>query len=308
MTTLHSFPFSAMGSPCELHLYAARRADAEQIAAAAVAEVLHIERRYSRYRSDSDLTAINRIAEQGGSVQVDEETAGLLQYAFAAFQNSGGLFDISSGLLHKAWHFKSGRLPEQAALDALLPRVGLDKVLWNSPQLSFTVAGMELDFGGLGKEYAADRAAETCLAAGVEHGLVDLGGDIRVIGPQPSGEAWRIGIRNPRHPGQIMATACLERGALATSGDYERCIEIDGRRYSHLLHPRTGWPVEGLSSVSVITDRCLVAGSVCTIAMLKGRDGIDWLNSLAIAHVWMDDQRRIGFQGTFLVEPTEDSS
>ncbi len=306
--TLHSFPFSALGSPCMLHLYAARCADAQRIAAAAAAEVFRIERRYSRYRSDSDLTAINRIAEQGGSVEVDEETAGLLQYAFAAFQSSGGLFDISSGLLRKAWDFKSGRLPEQSALDALLPRVGLDKVQWKSLQLSFTVAGMELDFGGLGKEYAADRAAETCLAAGVEHGLVDLGGDIRVIGPHPSGEAWQIGIRNPQSPGQAMATALIERGALATSGDYERCIEIDGRRYSHLLHPRTGWPVEGLSSVSIMTDRCLVAGSVCTIAMLKGRDGIDWLNSLAIDHSWMDDQHRIGCRGAFMIEPTDDWS
>ena len=255
MLWLYSFPFSAMRSNCALHLYAAQRTDAERIARDAVEEVMRIERRYSRYRSDSDLAAINRVAEEGGSIDVDRETAGLLDYAFAAYEMSDGLFDITSGLLRRAWDFKSGRLPDPAVLDALLPRVGLDKVRWNAPRLELVVPGMELDFGGLGKEYAVDRAAEVCLAGGAEHGVVELGGDIRVIGPHPNGEPWRIGVRDPRNPAELAATATIERGALATSGDYERSIEIDGRRYSHILNPRTGWPVHGLASVSAIPAR-----------------------------------------------------
>jgi thiamine biosynthesis lipoprotein len=137
------------------------------------------------------------------------------------------------------------------------------------------------------------------LLLGAEHGLVDLAGDIRVIGPHPSGEAWRISIRDPRLLGKLMATAAVERGSLATSGDYERCIEFNGKRYLHILCPRTGSPVSGLASVTAMTDRCLVASSVCTIAMLKGLAGIDWLNSLGIDHFSMNEEGRHYSAGPF---------
>ena len=300
MLTLHSFPFQAMGTNCHLHLYATERSAADHAARVAINEVMRIESRYSRYRPDSCLTAINRTAEAGKSIEVDDETAGLLNYSFAAYRKSDGLFDISSGLLRRAWNFKQGQLADQNVLDELVPRVGLDKLIWKDQQLTFLVPGMELDFGGLGKEYAADRVAEFCLSQGIEHGVIDLGGDIRVLGPHPCGEAWQIGIRHPRFPGTMMAIASLKHGSLATSGDYERCITLNGKRYSHILNPKTGWPVHGLCSVTAMTDQCLVAGSVCTIAMLKGSDGIDWLNSLGIDHCWMDEDGRHACCGSFL--------
>jgi thiamine biosynthesis lipoprotein len=287
---LHSISFHVMGTNCALHVYAPTAEAAQHTLRQAVTEVQRIESRYSRYRSDSDLAGLNRVAKAGGSLEVDDETAGLLNYAFAAYQRSGGLFDITSGLLRLAWDFKSGRTPTRAALDQLLPRVGLDKVIWKPPHLAFTLPGMEIDFGGLGKEYAADRAATICQSAGVVHGLVDLGGDIRVIGPHPNGEPWRIGIRHPRRPGDFIATACLQHGALATSGDYERCIEVGGRRYSHILHPATGWPVEGLCSVTVIADECLLAGTLCTVAMLMSHQGPGWLRSLHIPYFCVDEK------------------
>jgi thiamine biosynthesis lipoprotein len=116
---------------------------------------------------------------------VDDETAKLLDYAFACYKRSGGLFDITSGLLRRIWDFKSGRLPDPSAINDLLPRIGLAKVSWERPRLAFSVAGIELDFGGIGKEYAADQATAVCVALGIRHGLVDLGGDIAVIGPHP---------------------------------------------------------------------------------------------------------------------------
>jgi thiamine biosynthesis lipoprotein len=298
MSSLYFFPFQAMGTDCAVHLYAADQAMAEHIARSAIAEVMRIEQRYSRYRPDSDLTAINRVAEMGGSIEVDDETAGLLNYALAAYRKSEGLFDISSGLLRRVWNFKGNELPDQKSLDELLSCVGLNKLIWQAPSLTFSVPGMELDFGGLGKEYAADRAAEVCFANGVEHGVIDLGGDIHVLGPHPDGNPWQIGIRHPRHPGKMMAVASIKQGALATSGDYERCIEVRSQRYSHILNPKTGWPVQGLSSISVIADRCLVAGSVSTIAMLKGLDGIEWLNNLGVDHCWMDENGRCRFVGS----------
>lgn len=286
---LHSFSFAALGTQCALHIYHPEFAGAESVARSAIAEVQRIESRWSRYRPDSVLAAINRVAAVGGAVTVDEETAALLDYAFASYEKSGGLFDITSGVLRKAWDFNSSQLPQQQHLDELLPRVGLDKVLWSPPCLTFSMPGMELDFGGLGKEYAADRVADLCLTAGVAHGTVDLGGDFRVIGSFPSSEPWQIGIRHPRRPDTLTATAEIARGGLATSGDYERRIAAGGKYYSHILNPRTGWPVEGLCSVSVLADECLLAGTVCTMAMLQGRGGIAWLDGLGLPHLWIDE-------------------
>ena len=125
MSGLFSFPFFAMGTECLLQHYSRARADADEAARAAIGEVHRIERRYSRFRPDSLLAAINRVATEGGTFEADEETAGLLDYAYAFHNKSAGLFDISSGILYQAWDFSSDRLPEQKRIDALLPRVGL---------------------------------------------------------------------------------------------------------------------------------------------------------------------------------------
>src|SRR5665213_474404 len=279
-----SHSFFAMGSDCAVHFFADSAEEFETFALAAEGEVVRIERRYSRYRADSELSRINAVAARGDSVDIEAETAALMEYAKACHVKSGGAFDITSGLLRAAWDFARAGLPGQRAREALLPRIGLGKVAVSGGRLHFAEAGMELDFGGLAKEYAADRAAEVCASVGARHGFVDLAGDIRVVGPRPDGAPWMIGIRHPRDAEIVVSKVAISMGALATSGDYERFIEVDGRRYCHLLDPRTGWPVRGLSSVTVISDRCLVAGSLSTIAMLKGRLGIDWLRQLGVRH------------------------
>jgi len=284
--------FFAMGSDCAIHVEAASEADARRLARAGEAEVRRIEHRYSRYRGDSELARINRVAATGGEIEVDAETAGLLDYAFACFKMTAGRFDITSGLLRSAWDFTVPRLPEKARLDAILPRIGLDKVTWSQRRLTFTRAGMEFDFGGLGKEYAADRAAETCIGLGARHGFVDLGGDIRVIGPRNDGSAWRIGIRHPRRTGEAVTSIEVTAGAVATSGDYERFIEVEGRRYCHILDPRTGWPARGPASVTVLSARCLVAGSLSTAAMLNGGEAGAWLSRLGVRHIVIDADGR----------------
>ena len=149
---------------------------------------------------------------------------------------------------------------------------------------------MEVDLGGIGKEYAADRAAAVCLEANISHGIVDLGGDVRLIGPHPDGAPWTIGIRDPFTPNQIVGHVSLTEGALATSGDYQRRIQVGNKSYSHLINPKTGWPVEGLASVSVVADQCLAAGSLSSIAMLKGKDGPNWLSRLSpeLRYAWIN--------------------
>lgn len=292
-----------MASDCAVHVQAETPAASAMIAIAAEAEVRRIESRYSRYRGDSELARINRVAAAGGTTDIDAETAGLIAYAKACFQSSGGAFDITSGLLRQAWNFSIARLPEQREIEALLPRMGLDKVTLSDGHLAFARGGMELDLGGLGKEYAADRAAEVCRELGARHGFVDLGGDIRVIGPQPDGKPWRIGIRDSRDGTALVAEVALDAGALATSGDYERFIDVDGVRYCHIIDPRTGWPAQGLSSVTVISERCLVAGSLATSALLRGCNGVAWLKSLGVRHIAIDDQGRCSGTEPLQVRP-----
>jgi thiamine biosynthesis lipoprotein len=284
-----------MGSPCELHLYSRSREHADVVARDAMAEVLRLEHKYSRYRDDSLASRINRSAGSGEAVLVDEETAGLLDYAEVSFQQSDGLFDVTSGVLRRAWNFKAGRLPEPAVLEALRSRIGWDKLRWERPRLLLPIEGMEIDFGGYVKEYTADRVSELCRRRGIAHGLVDLGGDLSVIGPHPDGTPWSVGVRHPRRPETAMASVALVGGGIASSGDYERSMIVDGVRYSHILDPRTGWPVpEGLLSVSVVASHCLIAGTASTIAMLKGAgDGAAWLDALGLPNLRMDCHQRM---------------
>jgi thiamine biosynthesis lipoprotein len=283
-----------MGSRCEVRLYARDETHASACAQAAIADVRRLNAKYSRYRADSITAQINRVAAVGGAIDVDAETATLLDYAETCFEQSDGLFDITSGVLREAWHSECTTLPEPPLLEALLARVGWAKVRWSRPRLAFDVSGMELDLGGVVKEYAADRAAVMCAEVGFQHGLVDLGGDIRIIGPHPDGAPWVVGIQHPRDPAAVMATLDLFRGAVATSGDYERFVEIDGRRYSHILSPRTGRPVRGLAGVSVVAEECVVAGSATTIAMLMEEHGPEWLQEIGLPHVFMCGDLRIG--------------
>ncbi|MFM2289715.1 MAG: hypothetical protein RL684_2858 [Pseudomonadota bacterium] len=293
-----SFRFEAMGSPCEPQLHAAHPV-ASALAARARAELERLEQRYSRYRPTSLLGELNRVGERGGSIDVDDETAQLLDYADTCHAQSDGLFDITSGVLRRAWRFREGRLPADGEVTALLAHVGWQRVGWQRPRLQLP-AGVELDFGGIVKEYAADRLATLCLEAGCESALVNLGGDIRATGAQPGGVPWRIGIRDPRTsaspaPGAPpLHVLALERGAVATSGDYARCIEVAGRRYGHVLDPRTGWPVQHLASVTVLADFCVLAGSAATIALLREAQGPQWLEGLGLPHLWINTQGEVG--------------
>jgi thiamine biosynthesis lipoprotein len=280
--------FKAMGTACDIQLFARTLVKAREVADVAIADVNRLEKLYSRYLSDSLLSAINRVAATGGSITVDDETAGLVNYAAICFEQSGGLFDITSGILRRAWRFDSGSLPDQAHIQELLEKVGWHKLRWAPPVLEFLISGMEIDFGGIVKEYAADRAASLCLGAGVRQGLINLGGDIKVIGPRADGSPWLIGIRHPVYKNAILQTLSLHNGALASSGDYERCINVDGVRYGHILNPKTGWPVRHLAAVSVLGDFCVVAGSASTIAMLKDENGPAWLEGLGLPHIWVD--------------------
>jgi thiamine biosynthesis lipoprotein len=283
-----------MGSPCEAQLFAPSPAALDEAVRRVVEDVERLEARYSRYRETSLLSEINRVAARGGAIEVDDETAALLDYAQACHEQSGGLFDITSGVLRRAWRFDGGALPEPGLVARLLETVGWDRLNWRAPRLAFPRPGLELDLGGVVKEYAADRAAILAREAGATGGAINLGGDIRIVGPRPDGTPWRVGVRHPRVAGEVARTVRMTGGAMATSGDYERCLVIDGVRYGHILDPRTGWPVRGLASVSVVADLCVVAGSAATIAMLKGAEGPAWLEAEGLDCLWITPEGEVG--------------
>jgi thiamine biosynthesis lipoprotein len=288
------FAFKAMGCPCEIQSFGDSADLARTIADIAIADVRRLEDKYSRYRDESWLSTINRIAARGGCIEVDEETAGLLNYAATCHEQSGGLFDITSGILRRAWRFDSGRLPDEGLIAELLDRVGWHKLNWHPPVLEFPHPGLELDFGGIVKEYAVDRAATLCARAGIRHGVINLGGDVKLTGSRADGAPWRVAIAHPRKAGATLLTLSVSQGAVASSGDYERCLIVDGVRYGHILNARTGWPVRHLAAVTVVAEHCVVAGSASTIAMLKEAEGPAWLEGLGLPHLWMDVEGRMG--------------
>jgi thiamine biosynthesis lipoprotein len=149
--------------------------------------------------------------------------------------------------------------------------------------------GMQLDFGGFGKEYAVDRAALVMSDQGVESALVNLAGDLAILGSQPGAAPWRVGIKHPRRDDKLLATLPVDSGAIATSGDYERFIEVDGVRHCHILDPRTGRSARGLQAVTVQATACTMAGSITTIAMLKGREGLAWLDEMGAKYLAVAD-------------------
>jgi thiamine biosynthesis lipoprotein len=280
--------FHAMASPCCLRLVGADETRLHAAAAAAVAEVRRIEAAYSRYRPDSVVGRLNALAGRGEPLDVDDEMLALLDFAGQLYTLSDGRFDATAGVLRRAWDFRAARVPSADEVSSILPLVGWPMVRRAGRRVELERAGMELDFGGFGKEYAADRAAALLLSAGVAGGFVDLGGDLRLLGPRADGGPWRLGIRHPRETHALLAEVDLSRGALATSGDYERFFEAGGRRYAHVLDARSGWPVTHWRSVSVVAPTCAAAGAVCTLAMLAGEAAPEFLHAQGVPWLAMD--------------------
>lgn len=261
--------FHAMATPCEVRIESGDAALVEAVAKVAEAEARRIEQKFSRYRADSIVGKIN--ASGGHELAVDAETAGLLDFADQCFRLSNGLFDITSGVLRRVWRFDgSSHLPANEQIKALRPLIGWKKVFWRRPALVLP-AGMEIDFGGLAKEYAVDSTLAAIQEITRQPVLVNFGGDLRVSGPRKYGARWKVAIESVEKTGQMAGLLELSDGALATSGDARRFLLKDGVRYGHILNPKTGRPVEHAPrSVTVAAATCIEAGMTATMAVLHG--------------------------------------
>ena len=281
--------FDAMGGRGEIRIHDASKSiqDLEQTCKSCIQEIERIEHKYSRYKGSSVISQIN-LNSGIKSTPIDAETHGLLKFADELFKNSSGLFDITSGILRKAWNFKDKRVPSEIEINQLLPLISWSSVTFNEHEIFLPQSRMEIDFGGFGKEYAVDKAAGILLSNGIKSGFINLAGDIKVVGPKLDGAPWLMGIQNPRHPNQLIASIPIHQGGLATSGDYERYFTVNGIRYCHILRPDTGYPVGYWQSVSVLAPLTVVAGGCSTVAMLLQDSGLEYLENTGYSYLAID--------------------
>lgn len=275
--------FKAMASPCEVLVRCVKASEAEELASLAFAETTRIEQKFSRYRDDNIIYKINHSG--GSTVELDDETSQLLGYAGECHQLSEGLFDVTSGVLRRAWKFDGQEIhPDQELIQSLLDQVGWQKVQLSDAGIRL-LPGMEIDLGGIGKEYAVDRLAQLLFRSSKLPIMVNFGGDIRAISPETVPIPWHVGIENPEQSGDSIGLIDLGHGAVATSGvSYRHCF-VNERRLGHILDPRTGWPVENSPRcVTVLGDFCMEAGLFTTMAMLQGSDAEAFLDAQGLKY------------------------
>jgi thiamine biosynthesis lipoprotein len=274
--------FTAMAGPCEVLVDSSDRSEAKALLAIAEREARRIERKFSRYRPNNLIDLINHAG--GRPVEVDEETALLIDYAVTCYEMSDGMFDITSGVLRRVWRFDgSDRVPAESAVQDVLRHVGWHRVTWAKPALSMP-EGMEIDLGGLGKEYAVDRAAALIATRTRRAFVVNFGGDLYASGCRYGDRPWGVGVDDPARTGESAVYRIdLSRGGLATSGDARRFVLWRGKRLGHILDPKTGWPVEGAPrAVTVLGRTCLEAGTLSTLAYLKGPRAEEFLQQQGV--------------------------
>ncbi len=280
--------FRAMGSPCEILMRHCSPDQAEHCLDLVRNEAWRIERKFSRYRDDNIVARINQ--SNGMPVQIDEETGRLLETANSLWNISEGLFDVTSGSLRRAWVFdRSDRVPEPEQVEKLLAFIGWEHVQREADSVVLP-EGFEIDFGGIGKEYATDRCLYLARKFGMPEVLVNLGGDIAAGRASKSNEEWSVGVESTQEGELHDATIQFSHGGIATSGDRNKYLLKDGIHYSHVLDPRSGWPVQSApQSITVAANSCSEAGMYSTLAMLHGDDAEQFLDDCGVRY-WI--QRR----------------
>jgi thiamine biosynthesis lipoprotein len=275
--------FFAMGCPCQVLMETPSGEHAETLLAKVRDEAWRIEALWSRYLPNSLIQAINTAPAQ--THHLDAETSALIDYGQQLWELSEGAFDITSGVLRKVWTFDGGtNVPSQTEIVKVLQDVGWHRVTWHAPDIQM-LANMQIDLGGVGKEYAVDLCVSRLKNFTDISCLVNFGGDCGVSHTPKHRQGWDVGIEGADTPGVAQTKVSLASGALATSGNAHRYIWHDGKRLSHILDARTGWPVpDAPRSVTVQASTCLEAGMFATLACLQGADAVDVLETALLTH------------------------
>jgi len=266
-----------MGTLFEILIYGSDATNLSAAARQALALIVELDNQFSRWKEGSEISYINRHAA-AEPVRVEPELFDLLLRSRELWRETGGAFDITVAPLVKAWGFykKEGRLPPQKEIEAALQVVGMNRVRLDEDAgtIRFDKPGMELDLGGIGKGFAVDRAVEFLRSCKIEAALVNSGAStLYAIGSPPGQDGWHIGIRDPRDEEKSVAVIALRDGSISTSGAPEKVLEIEGKRYSHILDPRTGFPAKGMVSASAMALCATDSDALATSFYVAGADG-----------------------------------
>ena len=271
--------FEAMACPCEVLVESVDQKLIETLTSLAYQEAKRIEQKFSRYTNNNIIYEINN--SKGVSVKVDDETALMFDFANQCYELSDAKFDVTSGVLRKIWKFDgSDNIASDEEVNLLKPNIGWDKVTWHNHEITLP-ENMEIDLGGIGKEYAVDATVKILKQHTDKSFLVNFGGDLACPKPKSDNSPWYIGVDDPSNSGEkSVGQIALYQGGLATSGDARRFLLKNGIRYSHILDPQTGYPVpQAPRSVTVISNTCIEAGMLSTFAMLQGKEATDFLEA-----------------------------
>lgn len=259
----------------------------EELLDAAVAEVKRIEYLLTEFSETSQTALLNKNAGKE-SVSIDAEVYDIIKRSKQISAITQGAFDITSGLLKKMYNFKGQQfsLPDDVQLSNALKCVGYKNIsLLDGHRIFLTQPNMHIGFGAIGKGYAADKVKELLINKGVTSGVINASGDLTAWGTRVDGKPWKVGIANPNDTDKTIAWLPILNSSVATSGDYEQYFEINGVRYSHSIDPKTGKPVKGIKSVTVVSPSAELSDALATAVTIMGREiGMHFIEQLPNTH------------------------
>ncbi|OXG09029.1 thiamine biosynthesis lipoprotein [Flavobacterium araucananum] len=263
-----------MGGRFDITIVAKDSLLAEQNIDEVIAEITRIENLISDWKPDSQVSQVNQNAGIK-PIKVDREVLELTQRAIQFSEATKGGFDVSFAAMDRIWKFDGSmtEMPSAEAIKKSVEKVGYKNIVLDTVQstIFLKLKGMKIGFGALGEGYATDKCRNMMLAKGIKAGIVNGSGDMTAWGKQPNGKDWNIGMTNPFHPDTLFAVVPLNNGAVTTSGSYEKFVIFNGKRYSHIINPATGYPATGLCSVSVFGPNAETANGLSTSLMVLGQ-------------------------------------
>ena len=270
-----------MGGRFDITIVAQDSLTAEKNIDAVIAEITRIEYLISDWKPNTQISEVNRNAGIQ-PVKVDKEVFELTKRAIHFSEITNGGFDISFAAMDRIWKFDGSmtEMPSAEAIKKSVEKVGYKNIILDSVQstIFLKLKGMKIGFGALGEGYATDKCRALMLSKGINAGIVNGSGDMSTWGKQPNGKPWKIGITKPFHPDKLLKAISLEKGAVTTSGSYEKFVVFNGKRYSHIINPATGYPATGLCSVTVFGPNAETANGLSTSLMVLGKTaGLDLL-------------------------------
>lgn len=273
-----------MGTRFDITVVAGSKYKAEKYIDLAVGEIKRIEKLISSWDVSSETSQIN---ENAGikAVKVSPELFALIERSIQLSNLTDGAFDISYASMDRIWKFDGSmdEMPSKQAVEASVAKIGFRHIELNSSESTVFLKkkGMKIGFGGIGKGYAADKAKALLMEEGAEAGIINASGDMTTWGKQPNGEFWKVAITNPMNKDKAFALLPIKEGAVVTSGDYEKYVDFNGKRYSHIIDPRSGYPASGIISVTVFAPKAELADALATSVFVMGVEaGIDRINQL----------------------------